>query len=215
VPAPGQEVTIDYGDKSNEQLLFLYGFAELDNPAEVLTLIFPLPPPGEWDETLAARVELLQRRGLRPQLHLSAADLAASCATGSTKDENASSPLPEGVMETLEVFMLSPQQLQQELQGASPGVADGASSSSSSSEGLGSSSGRVPGMAVLTTLLRLLELKVAEMEGVEDGAPFDCRIGSDAGAGVAQWSLMYPLDVQAELPCVPQAPAPLSKTRSC
>ncbi|KAL4859907.1 Mannan endo-1 [Chlorella vulgaris] len=169
VPAPGQEVTIDYGDKSNEQLLFLYGFAELDNPAEVLTLIFPLPPPGEWDETLAARVELLQRRGLRPQLHLSAADLAASCATGSTKDGNASSPLPEGVMETLEVFVLSPQQLQQELQGASPGVADGASSSSSSSEGLGSSSGRVPGMAVLTTLLRLLELKVAEMEGVEDG----------------------------------------------
>lgn len=35
LPRPGQEVTIDYGSKSNEELLFLYGFALQDNPHEV------------------------------------------------------------------------------------------------------------------------------------------------------------------------------------
>lgn len=38
VPAAGQELTIDYGGKSNEELMFLYGFAVRDNPAEVRLL---------------------------------------------------------------------------------------------------------------------------------------------------------------------------------
>ena len=36
VPAPGEELKISYGDKSNEELLFVHGFAERDNPHDTL-----------------------------------------------------------------------------------------------------------------------------------------------------------------------------------
>ena len=32
LPAPGEEVVISYGDKTNEELLFVHGFADRDNP---------------------------------------------------------------------------------------------------------------------------------------------------------------------------------------
>ena len=65
---PGTEVTINYGDKSNEELLYLYGFAQEDNPHDIIMVACPLPPPQEWDEALHARVELLRSRGLTPQV---------------------------------------------------------------------------------------------------------------------------------------------------
>jgi hypothetical protein len=162
MPQPGCEVTIDYGGKSNEELLFLYGFALPRNEAEVLTVVCPLPPPGQWDEQLQARLALLERRGLRPQLHLPAAHLAL---LGERKAaEHAAGhagaplhlPLPEGVAETLAVFVLEPSQVQQQL------VAGEQAGSAGEIEGLR--------LAVLTTLVRLLELKALEMEG-EAGKP--------------------------------------------
>jgi len=50
------------------------GFTLDANPADVLMVPCPLPPPP-WDEELAARAELLSRRGLVPQLVLPASGL--------------------------------------------------------------------------------------------------------------------------------------------
>lgn len=41
VPGPGAEVKISYGDKPNEELLFIHGFAERDNPSDKLVLRAP------------------------------------------------------------------------------------------------------------------------------------------------------------------------------
>ncbi len=41
---PGEELFISYGDKSNEELLMLNGFALEDNTHEHLMLYCPLPP---------------------------------------------------------------------------------------------------------------------------------------------------------------------------
>jgi hypothetical protein len=174
-------MTINYGDKSNEELLFLYGFAVPHNPAEVLTLMCPLPPAAEWDAPLRARLLLLARRGLSPRLHLPAADLPAVADAGS---KGLAAGLPEGVLETLEVFIMEPQQVARELQAAEAAEAAAAAAgsavavpaapaavSASSSSGSGASEADVAGrrMAVLTTLVRLLELKILEMEGGEQG----------------------------------------------
>ena len=45
-PAPGEEVVISYGDKTNEELLFVHGFADRDNPHDALVL----QPPWVIDE---------------------------------------------------------------------------------------------------------------------------------------------------------------------
>lgn len=59
-PGAGEELTISYGDKGNEELLLLYGFAQPANPHETLMLLCPLPSPEDWDEVFTARMELLQ-----------------------------------------------------------------------------------------------------------------------------------------------------------
>jgi len=178
-------VAINYGDKSNEELLFLYGFVEENNPHDVLMVPCPLPPPSEWDATLQARVELLRRRGLAPQLFLPAGQLKAEgggrqqgrprrllqVSGGAVFDAD----LPEGVMETLEVFVMEPRTLAAELEAAYASASDGGSSSGGSVSGggqVGMSDVERSGlrMALMTTLVRLLELKVLELEGTESGS---------------------------------------------
>ena len=62
-PAPGQEITIDYGDKSNEQLLLNYG--ECIDPALVLPF---LPCPALSCPSLPC-----------PALHLAASGFCSTC----------------------------------------------------------------------------------------------------------------------------------------
>jgi hypothetical protein len=57
-------LTISYGDKGNEELLLLYGFAQPQNPHETLMVLCPLPSPDDWDEVFTARMELLQVGGV-------------------------------------------------------------------------------------------------------------------------------------------------------
>jgi hypothetical protein len=59
-PKTGEELTISYGDKGNEELLLLYGFALPANPHETLMLLCPLPPAEDWDDVFSARMQLLQ-----------------------------------------------------------------------------------------------------------------------------------------------------------
>ncbi|KAG2440994.1 hypothetical protein HXX76_003847 [Chlamydomonas incerta] len=80
----GEELFISYGDKSNEELLMLYGFAAPGNPHEFLMLYCPLPPQAEWDDVMHARMELLQAYGLRPQFFLPHPDSVAGPAEDGT-----------------------------------------------------------------------------------------------------------------------------------
>jgi hypothetical protein len=193
----GQEVTISYGDKSNEELLFLYGFVEADNPHDALMLACPLPPPAEWDAPLRARVAALRARGLAPQMFLPAAaleapggcggaaragklrfhgrqrrgELSGSVPTGpdacaaAVREED----LPEGVMRTLEVFVMELDALRAELEGEEAGGGQGSGGGEGSGGGMGPAERSGLRMAVLTTLVRLLEAKVAELESSETG----------------------------------------------
>lgn len=194
---PGLEVTIAYGEQSNEELLFNYGFAELDNPNEVLMVACPLPPPGEWDTTLQSRVALLQARGLSPQIFLPAQHLTPEERGGCRRrkghiryhgrrgrDRELAGPgavqalvcdeavqeldLPAGVMETLEVFVMEPKDVLAELDGTAQGsgAAAGRTQSAHSMGELEQSGLR---LALLTTLVRLLELKVDELENPATG----------------------------------------------
>jgi hypothetical protein len=153
VPAPGAEVLIDYGGKSQEELLLLYGFAHARaEKDDVLMVACPLPGvngAGEgmaWDDDLRARVALLRCRGLTPQVFLPAlgqggsggggggwrgwwkkggggsggGDGTASTTTTSSSSRprkaspvnpvapGAGLPLPAGVWDTLEAFVLEP-----------------------------------------------------------------------------------------------------------
>lgn len=68
--AAGSDVSISYGDRSNDQLLQFYGFVEADNPNDV----YIMPPLREWDiEELekacgrkfsSGRLQKLDRAGL-------------------------------------------------------------------------------------------------------------------------------------------------------
>lgn len=77
-PLPeGAELLIDYGTRSNEALLFCYGFCVRSNPADALLVAPPLPAPD--DALYAARVALLRRQGgpsAAPRAFLPAAALA-------------------------------------------------------------------------------------------------------------------------------------------
>lgn len=70
--SPSREVFIDYGSKSNEELLFAYGFTLEPSPQDALMLPGTLPSIGVKDETEAAtRVEVLNALGsFPPQIFL-------------------------------------------------------------------------------------------------------------------------------------------------
>jgi hypothetical protein len=48
-----RQVRIDYGEKSNEDLLFHYGFVIPGNPEDMLMLYAPLPPESQYVHPLA------------------------------------------------------------------------------------------------------------------------------------------------------------------
>lgn len=62
-----QELTLSYGDKSNEELLFGYGFVLDYNPHEKLTMVIPFAQTGQTQER---RVQLLNQLSLSPVITL-------------------------------------------------------------------------------------------------------------------------------------------------
>jgi hypothetical protein len=164
---PGQEITMDYGQKSNEELLFLYGFVEDSNPNDSLMVACPLPQPNDWDETLQMKIQLLQVRGLLPQIFLPAQFLLDR-NEGMQHEEKPKlhvaavkeMDLPRGVMETLEVFVMEKKDIAAELSKAQAGIMTSGAVASDSSD-VERSGLR---LAVLTTIVRLLELKLSELE---------------------------------------------------
>lgn len=170
---PGQEITMDYGRKSNEELLFLYGFVEDSNPNDSLMVACPLPQPSDWDETLQMKIQLLQVRGLLPQIFLPAQFLLDRNEEEKTVVKAVKEmDLPRGVMETLEVFVMEKKDIAAELSKAQAGtMASGAIASDSSDverSGLR--------LAVLTTIVRLLELKLSELESGTGSMEADLKL---------------------------------------
>lgn len=191
---PGKEITINYGNKSNEELLYLYGFAQEENKHDVLMVACPLPPPSDWDETLHARVQLLRARGLSPQVFLPADHLYEASEPrksrgrkrgrrpgdvlfekeieGEVEGSVAELDLPHGVMETLEVFVMEKKDVLAELHSQGGGeihprgaAADRAAGESRGRQSLSEIESSGLRLALLTTLVRLLELKIRELEG--------------------------------------------------
>lgn len=64
---PNEEITISYGSKSNEELLYLYGFALPTNPNDRVTLPVSLVPD---DIFLQDKLQLIRELQLPPRLTL-------------------------------------------------------------------------------------------------------------------------------------------------
>lgn len=62
-----EEITISYGSKSNEELLYLYGFTFPSNPHDRVTLPVSLPPD---DSLLQEKFQRIQELQLPPRLTL-------------------------------------------------------------------------------------------------------------------------------------------------
>ncbi|KAF9356358.1 hypothetical protein BGX34_009957 [Mortierella sp. NVP85] len=63
----GREVYLSYGNKSNTELLFLYGFTLHDNPTKVLTLAVPM---DEDDPYYMPKAHTLMRLNIPPRISL-------------------------------------------------------------------------------------------------------------------------------------------------
>ncbi|EFJ20084.1 hypothetical protein SELMODRAFT_52721, partial [Selaginella moellendorffii] len=73
---PGSEVLINYGDKGNEELLFLYGFVEEDNSNDYVMVHFPKMFLDE-DNTMDFKLQLLRELDLSLQWLLPSSLLAS------------------------------------------------------------------------------------------------------------------------------------------
>lgn len=154
LPKEGQQVFIDYGEKSNEQLLLLYGFAEIGNKHELLMVQCPLPELRDRGPDWQLRLYLLQQAGLTPQLFLTQDFIEGF------KHKPRECPVPAEAWQTLQLLVSEPQRLQ-----ALANSSGAAFSSPEEEEGTH--------LAGLTALVRLLELKLYELEGEQGTGPLE------------------------------------------
>ncbi|CAD7704284.1 unnamed protein product [Ostreobium quekettii] len=194
---PGTQLNISYGDRSNEELLFQYGFSLELNPNDALMISCPLEEPTPHSPSLEPRLRLLRSYGLKPQFFLpngEALHLAKSKAT-ELADLRAKGRLagslrgvfPDRMWKVLEVFVMEPEEVASRLGESSPG-----------SQGMGRSIPKKGGnlrdlgleMAAATTLVRLLEMKMVEMEGPEGTGRLedDIKIIEEANSGASTMS---------------------------
>jgi len=172
-PPAGTEIAISYGDKSNEELLFAYGFTEEGNPHDRLMVHCPVPPQDTWDETMRSRMLLLMSRSLSPQLFLPL-----------LPPGRAPLQLPDEAWDTLEVFVLSKRELAAAIESLDDGDSDGDGGGRVARRG---GAPAEPGrrMAVLSTLVRLLEMRVEALEGEEGTGPLEADLQALADGAVA------------------------------
>ena len=150
--AAGEEVCIDYGGRSNEALLFLYGFADPSHVGEdALKLdclaFVSLANPAEWSEgrraAFEARLEAAEGAGLKTSVFLNARDVGD--ATGVAQS------LPPKFMATL-AFLWN----------------DGEGKGEGKREGKGKGRGG-DSYAALTCMYKLMQAVVRRLEHPEEG----------------------------------------------
>jgi len=126
VPEPGREILISYGDKSNEELLFVHGFAERDNPRDALVLQSPraritqtpeartLHPPSSDDAaSLAAEVDAEARTARETLRRLRG--LPAHVTLPANPPAGGLSAISAEARASLEIWGYSPEQLRAEI----------------------------------------------------------------------------------------------------
>ncbi|KAK9863477.1 hypothetical protein WJX84_001825 [Apatococcus fuscideae] len=119
---PGAEVTIDYGDKSNEELLLLYGFCT-DTRNMNDQLMIPLLDTGSMpdDPTMEARLMLLEQHGCKPQLFLPFQLMEnIHRPPAESRHLGSSCYIPRTAFDTLQIWCMSRQQLAEELSRKTP-----------------------------------------------------------------------------------------------
>ena len=167
--SPGEEVRIDYGARSNEELLFTYGFVDPHNPHDTLLLSAPLTAGDLENPVNQARMELLHARGLRPQAFLPLAGVSTH-GDGGHQPATAKEFPPE-VIAMMEVMVLPQKKLAEalelaraeaEVQGAGAGAGADAGNPAVKS---GKGDAQEPSFAALTLLVRLMQLQVYNLEG--------------------------------------------------
>ncbi|KDD72968.1 hypothetical protein H632_c2681p0, partial [Helicosporidium sp. ATCC 50920] len=176
VPRAEEELTIDYGARSDEEFLFHYGFLQDPVPGvegrDVLMLALPLIPADEWDRPLAARVELLQRRGLAPRILLGGAPLSGESSAEPCSGAARASIFSDEARETIATFVALKEDVYRALKASedapcpSP-AADDATSDAPAPPSLLPLAGM--DLAVTSTLCSLLELKAQAQEDEATG----------------------------------------------
>lgn len=156
-------VSVD-NDLSMEQVIFQYGVIGMDADREVLMINCPVPPPEQWDATLKKRIALLLENGLGPQLFLSQRHYESialprdQTKMGESERQHCFSKLlPTDALKTLEIFVMDADEFEESKQ---------KNETNSVSEKLKASGMR---MAVMTTIVRLLELKLHTLQDEENG----------------------------------------------
>lgn len=177
----GEEVTINYGDdKSDEELLFLYGFCSAigcsDNENNALMIPCPLESPQTWDVAMQDRIALLRKRAQTPQIFLPKLFLEKAKGSMLKKKKKKNEPisgtdLPPGVMSVIEVFVMDPIDVKAELENSVSPPHSGPHACTERNDVKGKTAIEESGLrlAVLTTVMRLIELQIAELEGEETG----------------------------------------------
>ncbi len=171
-PAPitPAALTLSHGDEdaSVEQMLFQFGALDVDPMNEVLMIECPIPPVQEWDASIKRRFALLLEDDLRPQLFLSRRQVAEIRKTAGKRGGNASARqlrfeqmFPVGVRETIAIFVMDEDQLKARIAGEEDDGTTNGQEASLAAAGMR--------MAVLTTVVRLLEVKQYEMESSDHG----------------------------------------------
>jgi len=189
-PAPGSTLVLshrsspgddDDGDddgeeQSVEQLLFTYGVLDADPSCEVLMIECPIPPVEQWDASIKRRFALLLEDDLRPQLFLSRRRVGGIAKTAGEKAGNTSARqrrfedmFPPGVRETISIFVMDDDQVRDRIQGGGAGDRAGARADGTHVDPVDPVAASGMRMAVLTTVVRLLELKQYELESDEKG----------------------------------------------
>lgn len=205
------ELYICYGDKSNEELLFSYGFTLDTNRMEHLMINFPVLELADDQKILENRLKLLAVSGLKPQFSLPGGlqlQTAKEAAIKFGKDINkmASSNgglqhmFPLEVWRVLEAFVLEPQELEEELKK----LLSLEEKQQIVLSVLGNVSDIGLHMAKVTTLILLLSRKLNELEGSDGTGSLESDIRtmeaiSKGGESTCQWSsLVY----RAEQKCL-------------
>lgn len=108
VPDVGAEITVSYGDKSDEELLFMHGFALGRNPHNRLMVQMDPTALALREASLAARCELMALEGGVPFLQL-------------PSPECVEPPFPARALRCAEILTLAPAELEAELAAARSG----------------------------------------------------------------------------------------------
>ena len=158
---PGDEIRIDYGARSNAELLFTYGFVDPHNTHDTLVLSAPMTNKDLENPVNQARMELMHAKGMRPQVFLPLSGISAHGDGG--HQPITAKEFPSDVIEMMEVMVMSPKELAAELEGLEKAEVSAAAGSRS-----GAMKGKdlkEPSFAALTLLVRLMQLQVYNLEG--------------------------------------------------